>query len=993
LGTPAYCAVCGSPLREGRCPNGHLPSGRATPPAPSDLQARLDRFRTGPGRARAEVLSGAAAGLVAALFVFAVGVSGGVQEFVSLVVFAIAALALAREMHGRGMDYWKVLLADGLFGALYYTIWGNAPLAFHVLEPLVALGAVYWLGRPVIWEFVLRSYLRPRPTPEGLAAAMAELDALVGLSRLKAEMSSLVNEIRVEQEHGSRTGKAFHPTLHMAFVGPPGTGKTTVARLVGRILFELGLLADGHLVEVGRADLVGEYVGQTAPKVRRAVAKAQGGVLFVDEAYALLGSRGGSGADFGREAVDALLRHLENEREQFCCILAGYPDEMQELFRVNAGFASRVPHVLHLDDYTPDELCAITEALGAKDGLSFAPDALPLLRAYYGRYGRGMEGNGRLARHILEAARKERSRRIAASGLEGADLGTITAADVAAALEGQRSDEALAAALAELHGLVGLGQVKQEVEGLLALMREQRDREVADGRAYRPTLHMAFVGPPGTGKTTVARLMGRIYFHLGLLDRPQVVEVDGANLVAEYQGQTARKVQDTVARARGGVLFIDEAYALASSGEFGDQAISALLAPLENDRGKFCCILAGYEREMGELFDKNPGLPRRVPNVIHFTDYSADELVAITCRFAAEAGYDVAEDAVPILREHYARHGRGQGGNGGLARKVFEQAIRAHAVRVAGDAATGTARRTLSGADFVAAVRPRSRAGEVRSAEGLEEALASLDGMIGLDRVKQEIRSLVDLMRFDAAVALRSGRSSRPKTLHVAFLGPPGTGKTTVARLLGQIYFQLGLLADGHLEEVDRTGLIGQYVGTTGPKVEEAVRRAEGGVLFIDEAYAVAEVSSGTAADFGKEAVDTLIKLLDDARDRFCCILAGYEEPMRRFFAVNPGFASRVPTVLHFQDYTPAELVAITRKIAADANFRVAPEAEECLARFYAEHGRGNEGNGRLARNVFDAALVARAGRFAAGGSQDDLLLLTLDDFSAAVERSRERWA
>ena len=986
---PRFCTTCGQRLDgDGRCPRGHRAgdSTAAQVPVALDIQQRLAEMREGPRRKSAEVGAALAAGAVAAILVMSTHHSGLLSQLFGMGTISVADIAITQTMLRRGnVEHWQMLAVDAIFGAVYFALWNAATRVFFMIEPLVALAATYVLCHPGLWDWVARRYVRPPRTAEGLRQALADLDALVGMTALKGEIHSLVGEMQVEQEHSARTSRPYRPTLHCLLMGPPGTGKTTVARLIGRIYFELGLLADGHLVEAGREDLVGEYVGHTAPKVRAAVAKARGGVLFIDEAYTLLSGRGQTGADFGKEALETLLRHLENARGEFCCILAGYEDEMHALFRVNPGLQSRIPHAFHFQDYSAPELTAIAGGMAQAEGLTLAEDALPLLTDHFSRYGRGTDGNARLARNVLEAARKERSRRIGAAGLQGADLATITRGDVAAALRGARSPEALERALAELDAMIGLRQVKEEVHGLVALM--QRDRQQLGERTYRPTLHMAFLGPPGTGKTSVARLLGRILFHMGLLDEPEVVELNGATFVGEHQGQTGARVQEAVERARGGVLFIDEAYALLSNGEFGQQAVNALLVPLENDRGRFCCVLAGYPAEMEKLFDVNPGLRRRLPNVIHFTDYAADELLAITARFAADAGYALADDARAALLEHYARHGRGQEGNGGLARKLFEDALRAQAVRLAAAGGEGD-RRTLTGADVAAATRGRARGGGERSREDLAAALAELDSLVGLQQVKREIRGLVDLMRFNEARAREGGRSAPAPTLHVAFVGPPGTGKTTVARLLGRIYFQLGLLADGHLEEQNPRSLIAGYVGQTAPRVEEAVRLAQGGVLFIDEAYSLGD------GEFGKEAVDTLIKLLEDARDKFCCVVAGYDEQMRRFFALNPGFASRVPTMVHFADYSASDLLDITRKEAAAADFRFETEAEALLQDFYAAHGRGAEGNGRLARNVFEAARMAKAARFAAEGpSGGDLGAITAADVAQALGRVREQLA
>ncbi|WP_201786537.1 AAA family ATPase [Neomoorella mulderi] len=247
-----------------------------------------------------------------------------------------------------------------------------------------------------------------------------EVDSLVGLAPVKQklrEIVALVEASRARQEQGL---PPLTQTLHMAFLGNPGTGKTTVARLVGELFTALGVLPSGHLVETDRSGLVAAYVGQTALKVKGVVDKALGGVLFIDEAYSL--ARGGAN-DFGGEALDALVKAMEDHRSDMVVILAGYTGQMQELFRLNPGLESRVAFTLEFPDYTPEELVRIAAAYARKRGWRFGPGAEERLLARFRREASliGRLGNGRHARNVVEEAERKAALRIA-RGQGGADV-------------------------------------------------------------------------------------------------------------------------------------------------------------------------------------------------------------------------------------------------------------------------------------------------------------------------------------------------------------------------------------------------------------------------------------------------------------------------------------------------------------------------------------------------------------------------------------------
>ncbi len=514
-------------------------------------------------------------------------------------------------------------------------------------------------------------------------------------------------------------------------------------------------------------------------------------------------------------------------------------------------------------------------------------------------------------------------------------------------------DENAESAEEKLEKLIGLQTVKTQIKKIVDADVVEKERKNRTGNKYKPgTMHMIFAGNPGSAKTTVARLFGGIAKEKGVLKSGIVVECGGMDLNGMGCVQAIRDAFDA---AKGGVLFVDEAYAMT-----GQTATTVLIQEMENHREDVIVILAGYNERMKEFMEQNEGLKSRIPYWIDFPDYNEKELTEIFKLMLEEKGFGATEDAVKQAQYIFEKVCHLDNfGNGRYVRNFLEKSIQEQSERV------------LAEKKEVSEIRKNDlfllKKEDIKMPEDglLEErakgtAQKELDEMVGLSSVKSVLSKAVASFKYKRLLAER-GLSSEHASYHMVFTGNPGTAKTTVARLLAEILKDEKVLPTGTFVEVGRADLVGTVVGSTAPLVKKRFKEAQGGVLFIDEAYSLCDGHSG---GYGDEAINTIIQEMENHREDVIVIFAGYPKQMKEFLERNPGMSSRIVFHIDFEDYSVEELCDITKLMVKRKNMQITDEAMAKLrADYQIVSNKTDYGNGRYVRKLLEEAEMNLAQR------------------------------
>lgn len=778
---------------------------------------------------------------------------------------------------------------------------------------------------------------------------------------------------------------------HFVIKGNPGVGKTTAARLIGQIFYEAGILKKGHTVEVTRDDLIDRYVGGTTGKTKECIRRAEEGVLFIDDAYSLLES--GEENNYPKQALDELVAAMTNPKQhRFCLIMAGYPDPMDRLLKMNSGLSSRFgqANILTIEDYPPSLLQSIFESDCRKEGYRFwgeskaeaedetqRPDLETFFKNLYAQRNRAHFGNARDVLTIAREAKMQSSLRDeSAKCIKKEDFGDYQKYFVR---HGASSVEEV---YAEIDRYVGFDFIRELFENLYLEIQDQQDclRRGVTPESFPE--HYIFAGNPGTGKTTAGKMIGRFYHLMGALGGQETIFADASELIGAHVGdsknRTLAKIQEAI--DHNALLYIDEAYQIADSG-YSSEIIGAMMSRMTENAADFKMVFGMYANRVEDFLQLNAGLSRRV-RIVEFPDYEPKQLIEIFERTLKEQGRRITEEAleqVRLLLEYKYEIRTESFGNAGEVKRLVTDMKKRLLKRVS--KAAGEADRY----QYIAEDIPPQELEQIRdrlNPRGLEEIMEELGRQIGLSSLKD----IVLRKQEEILYGKKTGRTL--EDIHPGyyfFVGNPGTGKSTSAKLFGECLREMGIVRTGNFFSCTAKDLIGQYVGETDKKTYALLKKSVHGVLFIDEAYSLSYAeSTHTDAGYKKEALEQIIAFMDEPehRSKCCLIFAGYPKDMQGLYRSNPGMRSRIEEV-YFEDYTAQEMYEIFALFCSKKGYRISEGVKEHYLPIFEKMTKMQYyANGRTARTVYEktASNLMRRVVYSENISEEDRMTIRKED-------------
>ncbi|EHK21099.1 uncharacterized protein TRIVIDRAFT_112807, partial [Trichoderma virens Gv29-8] len=742
---------------------------------------------------------------------------------------------------------------------------------------------------------------------------LAEVKGLVGLKEVKEQFAKIESCIRICSLQGTnpRTER-----WHAVFQGNPGTGKTTVARLYAKFLRSMHIVKSRTYKETSGAQLV-----CMGPKEVKELFNSSssnplqnGGVLFVDEAYQLTAPHV---PNSGRQVLDIILTEIENNIGNLVVIFAGYKEELESFFGHNPGLRSRIPHTLHFEDFNDQELLHILAdrirkkyngKMKAEDGLHGKYMRIAIRRLARSRGKKGF-GNARAVENVqLKIWERQAKRLTNYENLKDSNhIFTFIKEDI---LGPNPADVRLTSlAWAKFQRLTGLEEVKKSINNMFEALEMNYRREMAEQAPLSFSLNRIFVGSPGTGKTTVAKLYGQILVDLGLLSNGEVITKNPADFIGEAVGKSEANTKSILASTVGKVLIIDEAYML-DPGEaskrndtYRASVLDTLVAEVQSVPGEDrCVILLGYEDRLKEMFrNANPGLSGRfaADKPFRFEDFNKAQLQEILNRKLVARNLNATHEGLKVAIEVLDRARMRQGfSNGREVDNLLSSAMENHLQRQSTPKGSNYGHdMTLSPEDF--------DPNHGRAKHAAANCRMFLQNQVSNNIINQ----LEEYQRLLHITKLRELSAASLVPTSFLFKGPAGTGKTTVAQYMSTLLYDLGLVATKTFVECSASDFIGEHVGQTAPKTRAQFEKGLGGVLFVDHAH---QLNQG---GYGTEAINEFVRLLQKHSGKIVVILAGPSDEIESLMAKAHGLDISFFKEITFQRLTAQECMVLLRRI------------------------------------------------------------------------------
>ncbi|MBR0165360.1 MAG: AAA family ATPase, partial [Prevotella sp.] len=643
------------------------------------------------------------------------------------------------------------------------------------------------------------------------------------------------------------------------------------------------------------------------------------------------------------KAVEVLMKRMEDDAGKFAVVLAGYPAPMDNFIRVNEGIARRITHRIHIDDYSAVELVKIFTQMADRQGYLLAKETEAVLFRKVSEMLASKDKNwgnaGEMAK-LLETVKSRLSLRIRELSKEERTAEVYQTIEPEDIPFEQRKALSAEESLAELDKLVGLDNIKTQLRQMVESFRADEARAKLTGETVRREApHYIFMGNPGTGKTTVARLVADILTSLGVLSRGHLVEVTEKDLVAGYTGQTAIKTSNVIDSAMGGVLFIDEAYSLnkGDGGGFGIEAINTLLQRLTADAGKFVCILAGYTKEMTDFLKTNSGLERRF-RTIQFDDYGPEALEQIFRNLLAKNNMTLDEGAEKgisaFFHTVYDQRNPQSFGNAGAVVNIFKQAKERQGARLAPkleqQQCTPDDLRTLTLVDI---------AGEQAKANATTtDLMQAFDKLVGAASAKKKMENLLNQIKLNRRRAELTHTPFQNLSICFAFIGHPDTGQVEFREAMRQVLSDIGIIDKEGMKTLFASDLLARVAGNpqTERRLIDDMLAQHGKTIYVIDAN----------PSEWKQVEEQLPVLAEFVNDRFV-----------------------------FDDYTPAELARLFTDYLRQQNMRLADDAQETLVGYFGSHAEGGRSEMKL---LYNEVIFRQNTRLASAADISDADLVTI---------------
>lgn len=777
--------------------------------------------------------------------------------------------------------------------------------------PIMVAGYLYYLKyRDDSEKQVVEEFLKDATDTDIYARNYNELKKL----ELEREIEDFLSPLALPSIKG----------LRCAFIGEEGTDKEGAIRKVANYLYRIGKISNNNVREI-TLEMISEPGFVFQDNSLYAITNIQ---EYLD---AIVNNDDFSNvAEAGRKKNKKGISKIVNQSKGKYIIINTSPLELKKFLATNSKLPYIFDNTIYFKDYEDDKILKMFE------------DNLPQYHK-----DKMVDNNRKLFLEYLERNRKY-------FPFKNEDLSLFLAGYVSRKneiiLPKERYEET---SLEEtFENLIGMNNVKNQIKELndFLLLKNKLEKQGVKFQDFN--LHMMFLGNPGTGKTTVARLIAKILFDLGYIKENKCVEAEAKDLIAAYSGQTPIKTTRVINTAIGGVLFIDEAYSLSqTSGNAGAEAIATLIKAMEDNKGDLVVIFAGYSKEMQEFIQSNSGIQSRIGYTFEFADYTEEELFEIYKLKAKKMQFEILEDAEIKIREliNFGRN-RKNFGNGRYVDNILQKSLTKHAKIKLKE--KDLLKLTQKSIPTIEEILTQS-SGE-RNPEVVEELF---EDIIGMDDVKKQVIDLGKYIKFRDELSKISDTRLPDMRLHMLFTGDAGTGKTTMARKITEMLYNIGCIRINKLVEVERKDLVGEFIGQTAPKTEKVIEGALGGVLFIDEAYSLTPKDS--ARDFGQEAITTLIKAMEDHRDDLVVIFAGYTKEMKEFVNSNSGIASRIGYTFEFKNYKDEELYKILEVKCKKYNINISEDVKEKVMEVFKYFSSvENFGNGRFVDKILQEILI-----------------------------------